>query len=57
RRDPYERRDSEERRDPYERRNSSNKRDPYGGSGRSSRDRLRSAPLENDWDEEDDDWY
>jgi len=54
------RREPRESRDPYD----------YGvGTGRSSRQRdyerprsysrrdVRSAPLENDWDEEDDDWF
>ncbi|MGQ4647412.1 molecular chaperone DnaK [Lyngbya aestuarii] len=36
----------------------SDRRYSYGaGSGRSARERSRTAPLENDWDEEDDDWF
>jgi molecular chaperone DnaK len=47
-RDSYRR---EERRDSYG-------RDSYGvGSGRPSRDRPRNAPLQNDWDDDDDDWF
>lgn len=48
RRDPYG-----DRRDPY-----SDRRDPYSvGNSRSGRRRSTSIPLENDWDEEDDDWF
>jgi len=36
----------------------SERRYSYGvDSGRSARERSRTAPLENDWDEEDDDWF
>lgn len=35
-----------------------NRRDSYDiGGGRYDRGRSRSAPLENDWDDEDDDWF
>ena len=53
-RDSYSR-DSYER-DPYS-------RDSYGrdssnsGGGRSSKPRPRNAPLQNDWDDDDDDWF
>jgi len=34
------------------------RRDSYGiGGGRSTGERSRRAPLENDWDEDDDDWF
>jgi molecular chaperone DnaK len=70
RRDPYSRdsygRDSSYERDSYNRdsygRDSYN-RDSYGrdsydvGGGRSSKPRPRNAPLQNDWDDEDDDWF
>ncbi len=62
-RDSYSRdsRDSYDRdsRDSYNRdsRDSYN-RDSYGvGGGRSSRERSRNAPLQNDWDDDDDDWF
>ena len=62
-RDSYSRdsRDSYDRdsRDSYNRdsRDSYN-RDSYGvGGSRSSRERSRNAPLQNDWDDDDDDWF
>jgi len=60
-RDSYSR-DSRDSRDSYSRdsrdsRDSYN-RDSYGvGGGRSSRERSRNAPLQNDWDDDDDDWF
>jgi molecular chaperone DnaK len=63
-RDSYDRdssgRDSYNR-DSYNR--DSYNRDSYGrdssntGGGRSSKPRSRNAPLQNDWDDEDDDWF
>jgi len=32
-------------------------RDPYDAGGRSSRPQPRRAPLQNDWDDDDDDWF
>ena len=67
--DRYERRDPYSRdpysRDPYNRDpyNRDSGRDSYGrdssGSGgtRPPRERSRNAPLQNDWDEDDDDWF
>ena len=57
-RDPYDR-------DPYNRdvpRRDTSGRDSYGrdssgGGSRPPRERPRNAPLQNDWDEEDDDWF
>jgi len=60
-RDSYSR-DSRDSRDSYSRdsrdsRDSYN-RDSYGvGGSRSSRERSRNAPLQNDWDDDDDDWF
>jgi molecular chaperone DnaK len=49
-RDSYSR-DSRDSRDSYS-------RDSYGvGGSRSSRERSRNAPLQNDWDDDDDDWF
>ena len=31
--------------------------DPYDAGGRSSRSQPRRAPLQNDWDDDDDDWF
>ncbi len=32
-------------------------RDPYDAGGRSSRPQPRRAPLQNDWEDDDDDWF
>ena len=51
-RDQYSNRD----RDQYRERD--DRRDSYGvGGGRSRNERPRRAPLENDWDDDDDDWF
>jgi molecular chaperone DnaK len=67
--DRYERRDPYSRdpynRDPYSRDpyNRDSGRDSYGrdssgtGGTRPPRERSRNAPLQNDWDEDDDDWF
>ena len=58
-RDRYGERDRYSERDRYKENN--NRRDSYSGysvgATRPPRERSRPAPLENDWDEEDDDWF
>ena len=53
RRDSY--RDSS--RDSYRDSSRDSYRDPYDAGGRSSRPQPRRPPLQNDWDEDDDDWF
>ena len=53
RRDSY--RDSS--RDSYRDSSRDSYRDPYDAGGRSSRPQPRRAPLQNDWEDDDDDWF
>jgi molecular chaperone DnaK len=44
-------------RDSYRDSSRDSYRDPYDAGGRSSRPQPRRAPLQNDWDDDDDDWF
>jgi molecular chaperone DnaK len=44
-------------RDSYRDSSRDSYRDPYDAGGRSSRPQPRRAPLQNDWEDDDDDWF